>query len=395
AYFLSSEVSFSLGISGWLYVLCMAPLVARGVDMSSSTFEGGLPIYTYFGAYLGMGVMVIYLGRRFYWGVLKRALFLPDSSGEVNPAETWATRVGILACAGAVVLLSVVGLHPVLAAGFVLLAGLIFMMVGRVHVATGLFIIQQLWHPADIAVGSMGALALGPHALVIVAILCIVVTNDTRIALVPLALNAFRMGDSHKLAPGQLARWMALAVVVTMILAVCVAVWMQYNYGLSGLNSANNQWAQTVAKMPLELLSRNIDRLTEAQLAVASEPVTIGRMLGGRPARHFFAATGVGLLLVIGCSALRLRFARWPLHPVMFLVWGQPWMIVYAPSFLLAWLIKGLILKYGGQKAYRDGRKFFVGLVMGEIVAATLWMVITALYYARTGHMAEEYLVRP
>ncbi|GAH65263.1 unnamed protein product, partial [marine sediment metagenome] len=47
AYFLSSEASFSLGISGWLFVLVAAPLVVAGVNMSGTMIGGGLPANMY------------------------------------------------------------------------------------------------------------------------------------------------------------------------------------------------------------------------------------------------------------------------------------------------------------------------------------------------------------
>ena len=97
----------------------------------------------------------------------------------------------------------------------------------------------------------------------------------------------------------------------------------------------------------------------------------------------------------MACSYLRLRFARWPLHPVVFLVWGTPWMVRYAPSFLLAWLLKGLIMKFGGKGSYERSRRFFVGLVVGEIVAAAVWAVVSVVYYGRTGMIGESFRTRP
>ena len=395
AYFVSSEVSFSLGVSSWLYVLCAAPLVARGVDMSVSTFAGGLPLYAYFGAYLGMAVTVLYLGRRFYAAVLKRAMGAGGPSAAVLPGEVWAARVGIAACVAAVVLLWRVGLHPLPAAAFVMLVGVMFLMIGRVNAATGLFIIQPMWHPVDVIAGALGAQALGPQAMVVLALLCIVVTLDPRIALAPLALNALRLAEGRKLDPARLTRWMGVAVILAMIVGVGAAVYVQYDVGVAGMTSDNARWSMTVARMPFNMLSQSIDRMTEAQLDAARRPWTISRLLEAAPARHFLAAIGVGMALVIGCSALRLRSTRWPLHPVMFLVWGSPWMIVYAPCFLLAWLIKAVVLKYGSQETYRRSRTFFAGLICGEIAAATVFLVVGVLYHLQTAGVAVPYHVRP
>ena len=395
AYLLSGEVSFSLGISCYLYVLCVAPLVARGVDMSSYTFRGGLPLYMYFGSYLGMGIMVVYLGRRFYWKVLKGLAFVRDRSGDVLAHEVWAARLGTIACVLLVVLLWRIGLHPVLAIGFVVLIGLIFLMVGRVNAATGLFVIQQMWHPLDVLAGALGIMALGPHAMGTLAMLCIVVTLDTRIAVVPLVLNALRLGDQQRAAPSKLAAWMAVAVIVAMVIGVGLTVWMSYNFGQSSLDTTLAGWVGQVPKMPFTMLENNTAELTEDQLAQASRPFQLSRVLQARPTKGFYTAAGVGLALVLGCSYMRLRFARWPLHPVIFLVWGTPWMVVFAPSFLLAWLLKGLIMKYGGQSAYVKSRRFFIGLVVGEIAAAVLWAVVSIAYYLYTGEVGETFTVRP
>ena len=395
AYFLSSEASFSLGISGWLYLLAAAPLVARGVDMSRGFLSGGLPSYMYFGAYLGMGIMVVYLGRRFYWAVLKRMLFIPDKAADVLPREAWAARIGAVVCLLEVLLLWHVGLHPLLGAMFVALTGLLFLMLGRINASTGLFLIQPFWNPVAIILGIFGAVIIGPTSLIILAMLCTMVTIDTRIAAVPLALNALRLGDTQKVKSGRLGGWMAAAIIISMIIAVLFTVWVIYNYGVHGVDSPGTRWALAVARMPFQMLERNLNKLTGDQLELARAPVTLSRLLKASRAKHFLTAVSIGLALVIGCSWLRLRFPRWPLHPVVFLVWGTPWMIAYAPSFLLAWLLKSLILKYGGQKSYIRARGFFVGLVAGEFAAAMIWAAVGVIYFLKTGRTGETFLVRP
>ena len=45
-------------------------------------------------------------------------------------------------------------------------------------------------------------------------------------------------------------------------------------------------------------------------------------------------------------------------------------------SVFLAWLLKSTILKYGGASLYRKTRPFFLGLILGQISVAGLWIVI-------------------
>jgi len=45
-------------------------------------------------------------------------------------------------------------------------------------------------------------------------------------------------------------------------------------------------------------------------------------------------------------------------------------------SIFLAWLIKLAVLKYGGPRLFRATRPFFIGLIVGQFVAAGAWLVI-------------------
>jgi hypothetical protein len=45
-------------------------------------------------------------------------------------------------------------------------------------------------------------------------------------------------------------------------------------------------------------------------------------------------------------------------------------------SYFLGWALKAVILKFGGQRVYRRGRRFFVGLIVGEALAALFWIAV-------------------
>jgi hypothetical protein len=45
-------------------------------------------------------------------------------------------------------------------------------------------------------------------------------------------------------------------------------------------------------------------------------------------------------------------------------------------SVFLAWLVKTLILKYGGPSFYRLARPFFLGLIAGQFAVSGMWLVI-------------------
>ena len=88
------------------------------------------------------------------------------------------------------------------------------------------------------------------------------------------------------------------------------------------------------------------------------------------------AAMGAGYLFTVMLMALRMRFYWWPFHPVGYAV-SSSWSlnIIWLP-LLIAWIVKLLLLRYGGLKLYRDSLPFFLGLILGEFVVGSLWTII-------------------
>jgi hypothetical protein len=90
------------------------------------------------------------------------------------------------------------------------------------------------------------------------------------------------------------------------------------------------------------------------------------------PIKHFFIGAGITALL----SFLRLRYTWWPLHPIGFLILGTYPGNHLWPSIFIGWLAKTLIVKFGGSKFYVACKPFFIGLIVGEGVAAGFWLVV-------------------
>ena len=85
-----------------------------------------------------------------------------------------------------------------------------------------------------------------------------------------------------------------------------------------------------------------------------------------------FAAALFGLLL----GSLRNQFVAFPLHPI-----GYAFSTCYAMEyfwflFLITWLVKLLVVRYGGMRLYRQAMPFFMGLVLGDCIAAFFWAMV-------------------
>ena len=85
---------------------------------------------------------------------------------------------------------------------------------------------------------------------------------------------------------------------------------------------------------------------------------------------------GLGFLLTTVLMLFRMRFVWWPFHPAGFAIstsWG---MNVTWSCLFMSWLIKLLILQYGGVVRHRKIAPFFLGLILGEFTVGSLWTII-------------------
>ncbi|MBT6145067.1 MAG: hypothetical protein HN712_04875 [Gemmatimonadetes bacterium] len=92
-----------------------------------------------------------------------------------------------------------------------------------------------------------------------------------------------------------------------------------------------------------------------------------------------FTSIGGGVMAIL--LVLRHRFIWWPLHPIGFPI-AQTYTIVSYGwlSILLAWMVKSVILRYGGISVYRAIQPFFLGLILGEFATACLWTFLDGTF---------------
>ena len=86
---------------------------------------------------------------------------------------------------------------------------------------------------------------------------------------------------------------------------------------------------------------------------------------------------GIGFNIVVILTFLRQRFLWWTLHPAAYplatsMGWTMGWLW---SSICTSWLLKWIILKQGGFKAYRRAIPFFFGLILGDYLVGGIWNV--------------------
>jgi hypothetical protein len=91
------------------------------------------------------------------------------------------------------------------------------------------------------------------------------------------------------------------------------------------------------------------------------------------PQPSALTAAGVSFVLAMGIGALRNAFLGFPLHPLGYVLAVSYAMEYIWSIFIVVWLIKALIVRYGGLRAYWRAVPFFVGLVIGDACTVIFW----------------------
>ncbi len=377
-FLLASDIGFSLGITNGLGVIAMYVMISMGMDISGNYLTGGYREWQTFGSFLAMALMLVYIGRRYYWVTLKQAVtFIPEA--ETERSSVLALQALILSMAALIGVLVAVGLEWPLAVLGVFLIMLMFLVMARLNAECGTFFYKPTWLMPGILVGLFGFTTLGPKAIVILGLLMFLLSGDPFECLMPFAVNGLKVTADTGHRSGRGGLMLAIAFVLAFVIAAPLTLWADYNeaaFTLGGGYSCSIYDIGTTAVTQLNL---------SGELEKVNQYTSWERLMNIRPDSRFFLAVAIGFLLVIGCSAMRLRYLWWPLHPVVFLGFASWTLGKYGASFFLGWLLKAAVTKLGGPGQYVRVRPMMLGVVVGDLAGGCIMMLTFWLYYAITG----------
>ena len=331
------------GISGTENV---GPYGAGHEPILAHQAQGAMIILIVFGLWMARGHLKTVFGCAF------RRRDGVDDSGEIMSyrAAVWTFAGGLLVLCAC---LWAAGLALWAAVAVVVLAVLIFVGVTRVVVEGGVAEASGPLVASSVLVSAVGSTALGPGGMVALAF-TYVWAGDIRTFVMASCAHSLKLGEylGGRLRP--LLWVMILAIAVSFVGSVWMVMYLAYEYG--GINL--NAWffgsgARTAFVYTASLLN-----------------TPTGPNWGG------WLHTGIGAGVMALLMLARQRLLWWPLHPL-----GYPIGVIWAMnqiwfSIFLAWLIKVVVLTYGGAKLYRRTRPFFLGLIAGQFVIAGFWLCV-------------------
>ena len=197
----------------------------------------------------------------------------------------------------------------------------------------------------------------------------------------PFFTQALKLGDTFRLNLSRLAKWGVAIVVISTLVAVPCNLYWQYDRGAPTVG-----WPRATAWYSFENMVEIKQRLRAHDLLETSESLRGWDRLAylapdQKQVLAFLIAMGLALILAFG----RLRFTWWPLHPMAFVFLGGFPSYYNWFTFLLAWLLKTLVSKYGGSRLYERLKPLMIGIIAGSVLGSLLPMVVGSVYYFAVG----------
>jgi hypothetical protein len=365
AYLLTRELSFSFWFFFLLFKaqLVMATMAGFPANSLPKDTYLGRPSYITWqstGGWIMMALLLLWAARGHLQGFWREAI-KPRSEGNKYESEPFSPRTVlaglILSAAGVMGWCWYSGINPVAAGTFFGIYALTSMVLARLVVEGGFLFPQLTFAPLEaMATGFMGSKLIGDASLTRLSFVQPMLFADMRSNLLPGFLHTLKISHDLKL-PKRDARRLMLAVVGAVFVALAVSTitsiaTVYKSGGLTGytwFTQSGPQWT------------------FQATAAMLREPTTIDfKNLGWM---------GTGMFLVWAMTFARARFMWFPFHPLAFIISSGYPITQLWPSFFVGWLVKTLLLRFGGQDSVGAVRPMMIGLILGNAVAMVIWMI--------------------
>ncbi|MCE5238872.1 hypothetical protein LLH23_10320 [bacterium] len=351
-YLMSTEVAMSV----WVFylVLKLESLVTAvmGVQLAGFPYAQEQSM----GAYVAMAFTLLFVARHHLWDVVRKAFSSAPDVDDTGEPMSYRTAVigGLIALAVTVGWMLLAGMSlwlTVVYLGLILMTALVYTRI-RAEIGVPLvwmFPYYQQYRVIKYFTNSRVLMDGGQWRSATIFTTLVFLSRGYFPSLMGYQAEGFRL--SHE--AGMKSRPMAWNLLLALIVGLFVAIWLHlrsyYAYGAGGVGALEG-WGAGISKAEYTALTG---------YAKAATPADVPRII----------ATLAGFVVAAGLMGARMVFLKFPLHPLAFcmttsygeLIWG---------TFFLVWLIKTLVFRLGGMKAYRQLIPGFIGLALGHYFTA-------------------------
>ena len=351
-------IPLDLLFSSWFFFW-----VWKGQQLIGSVagLEGtGYPYINYqgFGAYMGIFLIAIWRSRKYL-----RNLLGADVRSATTFDEPVSSQTLVFALISGVAFLTLFCLK----AGMSLWAILVFFglyfafstAVSRMRAELG-SPMHDLHYtgPERVMVAAVGTRRLGPNNLSMFSFFWFFTrTFDSHP--MPHQLEGFKLASTS----GIRSRFMLFAILIALVVGILSQFWalISIPYRLGALHE--------MSRVPIVYGSepwRNLQNWLTHPLS---------------PDYWALGFTGIGLLFSLFLMLMRMKFFWFPFHPAAYATVCGSWAVNYIWFSLgIVWVLKLVLLKYGGRNAHRKAMPFFLGLILGQFTVGSLWTILGMVF---------------
>ena len=373
-YLVPQHVTFSL----WFFYLLTKLERVVGASLGTHTFTDNSKAGFWYASsaelHQAMGALIVltlawfWLARTHLWRALRGRSSSEETDREALPL--WLCALGLV---GSIVYLSLFsaagGMSFVLALGVFVCYAMICLGLTRIVTEGGVMYVQSPFQPTEMITTPLGTTRISIQSMTMMAFQY-PFYFDMAGFLMPSIMNSFRIADSMRMR----RRTFLVIIGATLLVAIGVSYYsfltVVYKHG--GNVKLGHWFFVNSPTLPFRMYAvRHQDpRMTDW---------------------HGVSFIITGAALTLATVILRARFYWWPIHPVGCLLMGT-WVLYHLWfTCFLAWVIKGLILRYGGSSLYRKLRPFFLGLVLGGFLTPGVWAIID-LIVGRDRHYVSAFI---
>jgi hypothetical protein len=370
AYLIPKELSFSC----WFFWLVRLGLtvaaIAAGHEPEDPEEWFGDPSFPapYFqgtGALLALGIWGLWMARKHLSRVLRVVLSRDRGSDSDEPIPYRLAVLGfVVSSCYLIAFYCMAGCRWPFALLLVLLLLSYYVIWARLRAETGLGFLAFPQGLGTSLRGLLGTASLRPRELVTLAASRWVFSPGEGLSFDTTTGNlsdAFKVADAADLNRRRLMAAALCALVFALLVGAYIGLKGTYHYGF--LNTAvggayGYPWLQT-----------KFDPAAAVEGLMNPRPANVSGMI----------ATGAGAVVAVGLGLLRLRFWWWPFHPIGYLAamcWGWTYR---ATPFFIGWIVKSLVIRYGGLRLYRATIPLAVGMIVGDVLNSGVWQVVALL----------------
>ncbi len=367
AYLVNTRISFSVWslslagmfVSGWMAL--------RGYrspeDLGGHGSGDPLMYHLGMGGLLTMSVLGLWSARRHLAAVLRKAFRNDprvDDSREILGYRA-AVVLAILSAVAMLGWLMAVGMQWWVAIVFWTVAMLIFYGLTRIVSEAGLGSASPAGLAPAFTASKIGAAAMSETSIVGLG-LQYPYAVDVRSFVMAGAANSLKLTGEIEHRRRRLFFALLAAMLVTLAISVGTVIYIAYVYQGTSLE----KWY--FIDSPAYGFNFAKGLLSQTAKGVRSGPNTLG-----------WVYSIVGVVLMSLLMTAQRRFLRWPIHPIGLVVIGTKFMDQLWFSVFVAWLLKSLVLKYGGPRLYMRTIPFFLGMVLGQCVSAGICCLLDSV----------------